>query len=112
MRRRAKARCGVITPPRHPRCRRACSQSGRVTSCFPEGLLKVHEEAKSAPETVIGEIIFALKRHIEAPAWPQPLPPIRGIIMDGKVEERGLRPNQLITFPANFRPHGDVVFFI
>src|SRR5207249_6108598 len=87
--RRANARCGVINPPLQPRCfpplmlnDDSCGSERRMLKD-----LKLEEEAKCPPVAPEGDITLMLVGHVYSPVRPYPLSPVRGIVVDNKVEK-------------------------
>src|SRR6266849_1930882 len=90
--RRANARCGVISPPRQPRCfplsmpDDSCNSERRALKD-----LKLEEEAKCPPVALEGDITLMLVGHVHSPVRTYQLSPGRGIVVDDEVEKAGPR---------------------
>src|SRR5579864_685556 len=82
-RKRTKARCDEISPPRQPRCRIVSSAGGRGFCCAG---LKIEEYTGGASPSVIRGFLMMLNVQVHAPVWTDPLTPAAADLAHWKVE--------------------------
>src|SRR5579863_2604466 len=121
MRRRTKARCGVIRPPRQPRRRMPSSAGGKLLSSPIPGFrtLEIEEDTNRSPQAVIRGFLMLFEVEVHSPVRPNPLPPGACNRMFGKIcshAESGQQAhrwtNHFVTFAAPFITDGNEVFLV
>src|SRR5579863_3753006 len=120
MRRRTKARCGVIRPPRQPRRRMPSSAGGKfLSSILGFRTLEIEEDTNRPSQAVIRRFLMLFHVEVHSPVWPNPLPPSACNRMFGKIrshtesrQQARRWANHLVTFAAPFVTDGNEVFFV